>query len=102
MNGTQSLSEREFAAVSRLGADERFAHFLHRVADWETAACANHEWAGNAPASIDVHEFVEESLPAMASDHVLLAGFPFPGLRGGIVSATELAALLRQALTACE
>jgi hypothetical protein len=102
MNATHALSERRFAAVSRLGADERFAHFLNRVADRETAACANHEWAGNAPASIDAHELVEEWLPAMASDHVLLAVFPTPGMRGVIVSATELAAALRQALAAYE
>jgi len=133
MNATHALSERRFAAVSRLGADERFAQFLNRVADRETAwglrdeagwvaatdseghssfplwphprfaaACANDEWAGNVPASIDVHEFVEEWLPAMASDHVLLAVFPIPGLRGVIVPATELAAVLRQALAAYE
>jgi hypothetical protein len=133
MNATYALSEREFEAVSCLGAKERFAHFLKRVADWEAvwglrdeagwvaatdsddhssfplwphpryaAACANHEWAGNAPASIDVHEFVEEWLPAMASDNVFLAVFPTPALRGILVSAMELAAALRQALAAYE
>jgi len=59
---------------------------------------ADHEWAGNAPAAIDVHEFVEQWLPAKASDNVSLAVFPTPGLRGLIVSAAELAAALRQAL----
>jgi hypothetical protein len=66
------------------------------------SACADHEWAGNAPASIDVYTFVEEWLPAMASDQVSLAVFPTPGLRGVIVSATELAAALRQALAEYE
>ena len=28
------LSDQEFDAVSHLGADQRFAHFLRRVADW--------------------------------------------------------------------
>jgi hypothetical protein len=66
------------------------------------AACADREWAGNAPAAIDVHEFVAEWLPAMASDNVSLAVFPTPGLRGVIVSAAELAAALRQALAQYE
>lgn len=133
MSETYALPEQEFDAVSRLGADERFVHFLKRVADWETvwglrdeagwvaaadsegnssfpvwphpryaAACADNQWAGNAPASIDVHELVEEWLPAMASDNVSLAVFPTPGLRGVIVSAAELAAALRQALAEYE
>jgi hypothetical protein len=130
---TYTLPLPEFDAVLHLGADERFAHFLKRVADWETVwglrddagwvaaadshgnssfpvwphpryalACADNEWAGNAPAAIDVHEFVEEWLPAMASDAVSLAVFPTPGLRGVIVSAGELAAALRQALAEYE
>ena len=45
-----------------------------------------------------MHEFVEQWLPAKASDNVSLAVFPTPGLRGLIVSAAELAAALRQAL----
>lgn len=133
MSETYTLSPQEFDAVSRLGADERFAHFLKRVADWETvwglrdeagwvaaadseghssfpvwphpryaAACAGEEWTGNAPAAVDVHEFVEEWLPAMASDYVSLAVFPTPCLRGVVVSAAELAAALRQALAAYE
>ncbi|MCU0836888.1 MAG: DUF2750 domain-containing protein [Chromatiaceae bacterium] len=122
MSETYALSEQEFDAVSRLSGRERFAHLLKRVADWETvwglsegnssfpvwphpryaAACADREWAGNAPAAIDVHEFVAEWLPAMASDNVSLAVFPTPGLRGVIVSATELAAALRQALAQYE
>ena len=66
------------------------------------AACADHEWAGNAPAAIDVRELVEQWLPAMASDNVSLAVFPTPGLRGVIVSAAELAAVLRRALAEYE
>jgi hypothetical protein len=133
MNATYALSDREFEAVSRLNAEERFEHFLKRVADWEAVwglrdakgwvaatdgeghssfplwphpryavACADHEWAGNAPVAIDVHEFVEEWLPAMASDNVLLAVFPTPGLSGVIVSAAEMADALRQALAEYE
>jgi hypothetical protein len=91
MNTTYALSDREFESVSRLAAEERFAHFLKRVADWEAvwglrdatgwaaatdgeghssfplwphpryaSACADREWAGNAPVAIDVHEFVAE------------------------------------------
>ena len=129
MSETYTLSDQEFDAVSRLSGRQRFAHFLTRVADWETvwglrdeagwaavadsedhssfpvwphpryrAACADREWAGNAPAAIDVHPFLAEWLPAMASEKVSLAVFPSPGLRGVIVSAAKLAAALRQAL----
>lgn len=35
MNTTYALSDHEFEAVSRLGAEDRFAHFLKRVEDWE-------------------------------------------------------------------
>jgi hypothetical protein len=36
MSETYGRSEQEFDAVSRLSGRERFAHFLKRVADWET------------------------------------------------------------------
>lgn len=36
MSKTYSLSSQEFQAVSALDSKERFAHFVKRVADWET------------------------------------------------------------------
>jgi len=66
------------------------------------AACADHEWAGNAPAATDVHAFLAEWLQAMASDNLSLAVFPTPGPHGVIVSAPELAATQRRALARYE
>jgi len=104
MNATYALSEREFEAVSCLGAEERFAHFLKRVADWEAVWGLRDEAGWVAATDSDDHS----SFPLwphplyMASDNVFLAVFPTPALRGIIVSATELATALRQALAAYE
>lgn len=43
MSKTYSLSPQEFQAVSALGSKERFAHFVKRVADWESVWALRNE-----------------------------------------------------------
>lgn len=62
------------------------------------AACASGEWAGNRPASIDVHEFVESWLLNMADDVVRVVVFPTPKMNGIFVEAGELRGMLQDEL----
>ena len=65
-------------------------------------ACAAGEWAGNSPSPIEVHDFIENWLPNMATDSVFVAVFPTPAMRGIPVPALELQRHIKQALSQIE
>ena len=66
------------------------------------AACTTGEWAGNAPTAIDIHDFVDEWLPRMAVDGILVAVFATPAMRGVMASAQQLAEYIREELSRIE
>jgi len=66
------------------------------------AACVTGEWADNAPTAVDIHEFVDQWLPNLATDGVIVAVFPTPALRGVIVPAQQLETHIREELAQIE
>jgi hypothetical protein len=66
------------------------------------AACATGNWGGNAPGSIEVHEFLERWLPGMAKDGVAVAVFPTPTMRGTVVPALQLQQAIQDELSRIE
>ncbi len=66
------------------------------------AACAAGEWAGNAPAAIEIHDFMDTWLASMAAERGLVAVFPTPAMRGVMVPAQQLAEHLREELARIE
>lgn len=61
--------------------------------------CATGEWAGATPAEIDVYDFANEWLPAMAADGISAIVFPTPSAQGVPVTATQLQADLNEELS---
>jgi len=120
------ISDKQIAAVLALPGNERYKHFIKRVADselawglfdegWALAAtddgarvfplwpaeeyaklCAVGEWGGYAPRSFSVEELLEDLLPMLQEDGVLPGIFYTPDDKG-VTPAVEL---LRQDLAA--
>lgn len=65
-------------------------------------ACAVGEWAGNSPASIDVHHFLSRWLPGMEKDGMLAAVFPTPAMQGIVVSPRQLQSDIEEELSCME
>lgn len=65
-------------------------------------ACAVGEWAGNSPASIDVHHFLSRWLPGMEKDGMLAAVFPTPTMQGIVVSPRQLQRDIEEELSCLE
>ncbi len=65
-------------------------------------ACAVGEWAGNSPASIDVHHFLSRWLPGMEKDGMLAAVFPTPAMQGLVVSPRQLQRDIEEELSCLE
>jgi hypothetical protein len=66
------------------------------------AACAIEKWAGNSPAAIEIHEFLENWLTGMASDGVAVAVFPTATMRGVLVPALQLQRAIQEELSRVE
>lgn len=122
------LREMEMAAVSALGAAERYTYFVKKVADesrlwslwndgWILAAddsghqivpvwphqnfaalCANDEWSGYTAKEIDLETWMERWLPGIEGDNRLIAIFPTPDDKGIVVDSKYLAADLEEEL----
>jgi len=60
--------------------------------------CAADDWHDAAPAAISIEDFVEEWLPNMAQEELLIAVFPTPSDAAVFVSPLQLQAALRAAL----
>lgn len=65
-------------------------------------ACAVGEWAGNSPASIDVHHFLSRWLPGMEKDGMLAAVFPTLAMQGLVVSPHQLQRDIEEELSCME
>lgn len=61
-------------------------------------ACATGEWEGSTPAEIDVYDFADDWLPAMAERGIGAVVFPTAAMRGVPVDSLQLAADLKAEL----
>ena len=59
-------------------------------------ACATGEWAGATPAEIDVYDFVDDWLPAMASQGIKVIVFPTTATNGMLVGPAQVGADLEE------
>ena len=57
--------------------------------------CATGEWAGSAPVEIDVYDFANDWLPAMATDAANVIVFPTGAMQGVLVDPSRLEADLK-------
>ncbi|MEX8193887.1 DUF2750 domain-containing protein [Comamonas guangdongensis] len=64
--------------------------------------CADGEWAGNSPASIEVRHFLSRWLPGMEKDGLLAAVFPTPTIQGVVVSPRQLKKDIEEELSRLE
>jgi hypothetical protein len=115
---TWELEENEAEQLFALPVRDRAVTFFQLVADWEEAwglrdeegwvvaketdalplwphaafaeACARGPWEGTAPESIPLEDFLEELLPLLAEDGLLVAVFPAPGDPGLVMSPGEV------------
>lgn len=58
--------------------------------------CATGEWAGATPAEIDVYDFVDDWLPAMASQGIKVIVFPTAAINGLPVDPAQVAGDLEE------
>ncbi|MDR3003753.1 MAG: DUF2750 domain-containing protein [Acidovorax sp.] len=65
-------------------------------------ACTGREWAGNSPASIEVHHFLNRWLPGMEKDGLLVAVFPTPTMQGAVVAPRQLQRDIEEELSRLE
>ncbi len=114
-----SINEKEFQAVLALPDTRRYEYFVKRVADREEVwslwndgwllagddqgneivpvwphptfaeACALEEWADSQPRAVEISAWLERWLPGMARDGRLVAVFPTPTVRSGVVVPPE-------------
>lgn len=63
---------------------------------------AARDWAGAEPIEIDVHEFIDEDLPALLRDGYAVTVFPVPPGQSAVASAAEFAQHLRHELDQVE
>lgn len=122
-----TVSERKLEALLALPGPERYEHFVKTVADWELAwglysegwalaadddgrpafplwpaeefarACAGGEWEDYSPEEIALEDLVNELLPKLERDSVLVAVFPTPSDRGVVVVPQALGGALEEA-----
>ena len=125
----KQIHDKEFAALTRMSASDRYSVFLDRVADWEevwslrsaNGWCLVADASGvevvplwpqerfaiacaaddgeEKAASISLEDLLDKWLPGMLKDGRQVAVFPVPGGDGTIVSPSRLRADL---LTQCE
>ncbi|BDI33920.1 hypothetical protein CCAX7_59710 [Capsulimonas corticalis] len=114
------MHDKEFETVSALPFQERYAHFIKRVADHEhlwslwndgwvlaadndrhevvpvwpheryAAACAIDEWAGHTPRAIDLDEWLEKWIPGLERDGRLVVVFLTPSSAGATVTPENM------------
>lgn len=106
------ISEKQMEAILKLSGPERYKHFVKLIVDWEAvwglyqngwalaatseektvfpvwpaeeyaALCAKDEWEEYEPSSIDLNDFIEELLPNLKNDGVLVGVFYTPNDKG--------------------
>jgi hypothetical protein len=118
--------EKEMSAVNKLGAADRYAYFVKKVADenrlwslwkdgWALAAdeaghqvvpvwphqnyavaCARGDWSEHVAKEIDLDAWMERWLPGIEKDSRLIAIFPTPDDKGAVVGSKRLAGDLEE------
>ena len=132
-NMTYRINDKEVDNVLSLDGQERYKHFVKRVADWEEVwglrnndgwvtsennegeesipfwphpeyahRCATGQWEGNQPTPIDLESFIEEWLPGLEGDAMLVAVFPTPEGKSVHVQPSVLLESLKEELTQYE
>ncbi|HEY6871451.1 MAG TPA: DUF2750 domain-containing protein [Geobacteraceae bacterium] len=116
---TYTINQQQFEAVLTLPANERYDHFIKRVADSEEAwglrseggwslagdekqaafplwpykvyaeACATGEWADAVPEAIEIEDLTE-LLEKLDAEGLVVAVFPTPQGKGVVVTPDEL------------
>jgi hypothetical protein len=112
------ISQKQIESVIELSGRKRYEHFIKVVADWEevwglyhhgwalaatadgqevfpvwpakeyAVLCAEKEWAGYEPVSFPLADFIDELLPNLKNDGVLLGVFYTP-LDKGVTPAVD-------------
>ena len=123
-----NVNPKQLAAVVALPGPERFKHFIKVVADWQKAwglykdgwalaatddgthvfplwpameyaeICAQKDWGGYKPRSIEIDELTKTLLPKLKSDQVLPGIFYTPTGKGTTPSVDELIHALEEEL----
>lgn len=113
------ISQKQIESMIALSGPKRYEHFVKVVADWEevwglyqdgwalaetddgqkvfpvwpakeyAALCAKKEWAGYEPESFSLADFMDELLPNLKNDGVLLGVFYTP-LDKGVTPTVDL------------
>jgi hypothetical protein len=122
------ISKKQVEAVLSLPGEKRFKYFVKTIADreevwglyqngWALAAneegvevfplwpaqeyaeiCAENEWGGYEPRSIDLNDFMEVLIPKLEADKVLPGVFYTPTSKGVIPSVDELRGAIEEEL----
>lgn len=127
-----AVSEAEIAAVLKLDGPARLARFVKVVADSEQAwglwddgwalfedddgkqvfpvwpsqayanLCREPDWTNYSPAPIDVHDLVDELLPMLGEQGILVGVFPTPSGQGVTPDPGHLESMIREELSQYE
>jgi len=122
------ISQKQIESVIALPGPKRYEHFVKIVADWEevwglyqdgwalaatdggqkvfpvwpakeyAALCAEKEWAGYEPESFPLADFMNELLPNLKNDGVLLGVFYTPSDTGVTLTVDQVLEDLNQEL----
>lgn len=122
------INQKQIESVVALLGQKRYEYFIKRVADWEEVwglyqdgwalaetddgqkvfpvwpekeyaeLCAVKEWAGYEPESFSLADFMDELLPNLKKDGVLLGVFYTPSDKGVMPTVDQVLEDLRQEL----
>jgi hypothetical protein len=123
-----SLNQKQIDNIMSLSGDKRYQHFLKVVADWEEVwglydngwalsetddkevvfpvwpakeyaeLCVKNEWSGYKVVSFSLDELINDLIPSLKNDAVLLGVFCTPDSESVVVSGEQLLTDLDQEL----
>jgi hypothetical protein len=126
------LSKKQIEAVMALPASKRYEHFIKQIADWEevwglyldgwalaadedeipafpvwpaqeyASLCTGGDWERYEPKMIELDDFLNELLPVLNKDGVLISVFYLPQGVGVNVDPERLSSDIREELTKYE
>lgn len=126
------MHDKEFESVSGLSADERYAYFIKKVADFQevwslwsdgwvmmgdeeghecvpvwphprfASACAVGEWAGYEARLVELSPWMEKWIPGIQKDGRHVAVFPLPAGKNVVVTPARLESDLEEELAQYE
>ena len=115
-----NINQQQIENVIRLSPEKRHEHFVKVVSDWEEVwglyedgwalsatedgqtvfplwpareyaiLCAEDEWKGYRPEAISLNDLIEELLPKLEQDNVIVGVFPTPQNKGITISSQNL------------